>query len=87
MIELQVAKDTLIEPHQVVFDQSHYDDLTERSQYLTAWQYAQSCWGPIAGWRDSAQINAAIILLIHLGADRYSDAILLRSWRRFGQDQ
>lgn len=86
MIELQVAKDTLIEPHQVVFDQSHYDDLTERSQYLTAWQYAQSCWGPITGWRDSAQINAAIILLSHLGSDRDSDAILLRSWRRFGQD-
>ena len=72
--------------HAIHFDQQHYDELTARSQYLRAWQYAESCWGPIGSWRDSQQLNAAIILLSHLGADRDSDAVLLRSWRRFPQD-
>ncbi|MBU2428402.1 MAG: tetratricopeptide repeat protein [Gammaproteobacteria bacterium] len=78
---------SVIQPTAVIlFDESHYDDLIERCQFLTAWQYCVSCWGPVTEWGEIKQRHVAIILFSQLGVDRDSDAVLLRSWRRFPAD-
>ncbi len=69
--------------HDAQYSQSHYDTLIEQGQYLDAMHYCQVFWGHLNNWRDPIQLDAAIVLLGHLGRDRDSDAAMLRGWRRF----
>jgi len=69
--------------HDAQYSQSHYESLTEQGRYLDAMRYCQGFWGPLHHWREPIQLEAAIVLLGHLGRDRDSDAAMLRGWRRF----
>lgn len=65
------------------YSQNHYDTLIEQGLYLDAMHYCQGFWGHLNNWREPHQLEAAIVLLGHLGRDRDSDAAMLRGWRRF----
>lgn len=64
------------------YQASYYDTLIKDGQFLAALHYCEQHWGPLPQWRLQEQWDAAITLLSHLGRDRDSDALILRSFRR-----
>lgn len=69
-------------PAKINDDIKHLDQLTQRGQHLDALRFAQNAWGTIEDWVHEEQIIVAIKLMYHLGGDRASDALLLRSYRQ-----
>ncbi|WP_158971159.1 tetratricopeptide repeat protein [Paraglaciecola sp. L3A3] len=56
--------------------------LCSKGLYIDALNVAESEWGPIVSWSEKQQLLLAIRLYMNLGADRKSDAIMLKLWRQ-----
>ena len=55
--------------------------LIDEGQFKDALDYALDEWGPMQSWQTIEQRIYSIKLSYHLGGDRLSDAILLRTYR------
>ncbi|MEQ3657579.1 MAG: tetratricopeptide repeat protein [Glaciecola sp.] len=71
-----------ITPTPIASQQSEkLEALIDQGQFKDALDYALDEWGPMQSWQTIEQRIYSIKLSYHLGGDRLSDAILLRTYR------
>lgn len=69
-------------PATATFEQSHFDQLVNKSRYKDAYDYARLYLVEQELWQNKTQLFLLIKLFSRLGNDRGSDAVLLKAWRR-----
>ncbi|MCX2781752.1 tetratricopeptide repeat protein [Microbulbifer thermotolerans] len=80
------VKDYLVTSAPLKDQIDHYLELCRRGRYLDALARAEDDHGPMEKWQHTKLRILAIKALSHLGLHRSADAIIFRTWRRYGRD-